>query len=99
VLQQTNVKKTTQPSSSRSGVIKNPQAPTRACLPCRKRTARFATYGFAVHGPTCHLFYRWLDAAVVGTGCGLTSTSVVVSMPQGGHRHKHKCYLSVMWDA
>lgn len=37
----------------------------------RKRTARFATYGFAVHGPTCHFFYRWLDSVVVGTGCAL----------------------------
>lgn len=41
-----------------------------------KRTARFATYGFAVHGPTCHLFYRWLDAAVVGTGTRQVLTKV-----------------------
>lgn len=25
------------------------------------RTARFATYGFAVHGPLCHYLYFWLD--------------------------------------
>ena len=35
----------------------------------RRRTARFAAYGAMVHGPSCHFFYRWLDGAVVGTGC------------------------------
>ena len=58
----------------------NPQASRRACLSCRKRTARFATYGFAVHGPTCHLFYRWLDAAVVGTGCALNPKTLHASV-------------------
>jgi protein Mpv17 len=41
-----------------------------------RRTARFATYGFAVHGPTCHLFYRWLDGMVVGTGARQVITKV-----------------------
>lgn len=40
------------------------------------RTARFATYGALVHGPSCHYFYRWLDSAVVGTGARQVLTKV-----------------------
>ena len=29
-----------------------------------KRTARFAAFGFAIHAPGCHYFYRALDSIV-----------------------------------
>lgn len=41
-----------------------------------ERTARFATYGFLVHGPTCHYFYRFLDANIVGKGLRQVATKV-----------------------
>ena len=42
------------------------------------RVVKFSSFGFLVHGTTCHFFYNFLDRAVPGTDAKPVATKVAV---------------------